>query len=82
MATGKIVKDKRLQKLLERLDKARTEEDVKAAWARHLKLDYDTSDDHDLYSPQVLFEFKYDKKLSNASQFAPVLAQLLYYLHR
>lgn len=39
MATGKIVKDKRLQKLLERLDKARTEEDVKAAWARHLKLD-------------------------------------------
>lgn len=76
------MKGKRLQNLLERLTKARTEEDVKAAWARHLRLDYDTSDDHDLYSPQVLFEFKYDRKLSNASQLAPVVAQLMYYLHR
>lgn len=74
--------NKRLDALLKRLDKSRTEEDVKAAWARHLRLDYDTADDHDLYSPQVLFEFKYDKKLSNASQLAPVLAQLMYYLHR
>lgn len=76
------MKDKRLQKLLERLEKTRTEEDVKAAWARHLKLDYDTSDDHDLYTPQMLFEFKFDKNLSNASQLAPVVAQLMYYLHR
>lgn len=73
---------KRLDALLKRLDKSRTEEDVKAAWARHLRLDYGTADDHDLYSPQVLFEFKYDRKLSNASQLAPVLAQLMYYLHR
>ena len=69
---------KRLDALLKRLDKSRTEEDVKAAWARHLRLDYNTSDDHDLYSPQVLFEFKYDKKLSSASRLAPVVAQLMY----
>jgi hypothetical protein len=74
--------DKRLKTLLQRLDKAKTEEDVKSAWARHLKLDYDTSDDIDLYTPQVLFEFKFDRKLSNASQLAPVVAQVMYYLHR
>ena len=73
---------KPLEKLLARLGKCRTEEDVKAAWARHLKLEYDTSDDHDLYTPQVLFEFKFDRQLSNASQLAPVVAQLMYYLHR
>jgi len=74
--------DKKLAALLDRLHKTKTEEEVKAAWARHLSLDYDTSDDHDLYSPQILFEFKYDRKLSNASQLAPVIAQLMYYLHR
>jgi hypothetical protein len=74
--------DKRLKALLQRLDKTKTEEEVKAAWAKHLSLDYDTSDDHDLYSPQILFEFKYDRKLSNASQLAPIIAQLMYYLHR
>jgi hypothetical protein len=79
MATGM---DKRLKTLLQRLGKAKTEEDVKSAWARHLELDYDTSDDIDLYSPQMLFEFKFDRKLSNASQLAPVVAQLMYYLHR
>lgn len=73
---------KRLDALLKRLNKSRTEEDVKAAWVRHLRLDYDSSDDHDLYSPQVLFEFKDDRKLSNASHLAPVVAQLMYYLHR
>lgn len=74
--------DKRLKTLLQRLDKTKTEEEVKAVWAKHLHLDYNTSDDHDLYTPQVLFEFKYDRKLSNASQLAPVVAQLMYYLHR
>ncbi|MBS0569491.1 MAG: hypothetical protein JSS28_02695 [Proteobacteria bacterium] len=64
--------DKKLAVLLDRLRKTKTEEEVKAAWARHLSLDYDTSDDHDLYSPQILFEFKYDRKLSNASHLAPV----------
>lgn len=73
---------KKLDTLLRRLARCRTEEDVKAAWAKHLGLEYDTSDDHDLYSPQVLFEFKFDRQLSNASQLAPVVAQLMYYLHR
>jgi hypothetical protein len=74
--------DKRLMTLRQRLDKATTEEDVKSAWARLLGLDYDTADDIDLYTPQLLFEFKFERKLANASQLAPVLAQLMYYLHR
>ena len=28
-------------------------------------------------TPQLLFEFKYERKLANASQLAPVLAQLM-----
>lgn len=64
------------------LGKTSTEEEVKHAWATCLGVDYDTADDHDLYTPQILFEFKYDKKFGNKNQLATVLAQLLYYLHR
>jgi len=64
------------------LAKARTEEDVKNAYAKHFKISYDTSDRHDLYTPQVLFEFKYDKNMLNLKARATVLAQVLYYVHR
>ena len=71
-----------LPKLLALLDKAQTEEDVKAAWAKTLGIDYNTSDDHDLYTPQVLFEFKFDRQLAQAASRAPVVAQVMYYLRR
>jgi hypothetical protein len=71
-----------LPKLLALLDKAQTEEDVKAAWAKTLGIDYNTSDDHDLYTPQVLFEFKFDRQLTQADSRAPVVAQVMYYLRR
>jgi len=64
------------------LAKAHTEEDVKNAYAKHFKISYDTSDRHDLYTPQVLFEFKYDKNMLNLRARAAVLAQTLYYVHR
>ena len=38
-----------------RLDKATTEEVVKATYAGYFKIQYDTSHHHDLYTPQVLF---------------------------
>ena len=44
-----------------RLKSAKTEETVKAVYANYFKIDYDTADKHDLYTPQVFFEFKYDK---------------------
>ena len=71
-----------LQKLQPLLGKAQREEDVKAAWAKTLGIDYDTSDDHDLYTPQVLFEFKFDRKSAQAANRAPVVAQVMYYLRR
>lgn len=71
-----------LSKLSALLDKAQTEEDVKAAWAKVLGVDYNTADAHDLYTPQVLFEFKFDKQLAHAEGRAPVVAQVMYYLRR
>ena len=65
-----------------RLDKATTEEAVKAAYASYFNIEYDTSHHHDLYTPQVLFEFKADKNLHNLKALATVLAQSLYYVRR
>ena len=73
---------KRLTHLKDRLGRAKREEDVKAAWARALGLDYDTSEDIDLYTPQVLFEFKHVAALTPAGRCAQVLAQTMYYLRR
>lgn len=42
------------------LDKATTEEVVKATFATYFKIKYNTSHHHDLYTPQVFFEFKAD----------------------
>lgn len=64
------------------LDKARTEEDVKSAVAREFAIDYDTAGRNDLYTPRVLFEFKYEKNFTSLKQRAVVLAQALYYMRR
>ena len=74
--------NKEYNKFKNDLTKSKTEEDVKNAYAKHFKISYDTSDRHDLYTPQVLFEFKYDKNLLNLKARATVLAQILYYVHR
>jgi len=73
---------KRTEELLKRLASARREEDVKAAWAKCLNLEYDTADDHDLYTEQVLFEFKHQRNFDQPPQRATTLAQVLYYLRR
>lgn len=65
-----------------RLDKATTEEVVKATYATYFKLKYDTSHHHDLYTPQVFFEFKADKNFHNLKALATILAQSLYYIRR
>ncbi len=59
-----------------------TEEEVKSVYARALGLRYDTKDDHDLYTPQVLFEFKFDRNFASLKIRATVLAQILYYVRR
>jgi hypothetical protein len=85
IAKARAAKDPTRQQskqLLVRLDKARREEDVKAAWAKCFDLEYDTTQDHDLYTPQVLFEFKLQRNFDQPAQRAATLAQLLYYVRR
>lgn len=65
-----------------KLENAKTEEDVKSIFAKHFDISYDTSGHLDLYTPQILFEFKYEKNFSNLKMLASVLAQNLYYARR
>lgn len=64
------------------LDKATTEEVVKSTYATYFKIKYNTSHHHDLYTPQVFFEFKADKNFHNLKALATILAQSLYYIRR
>lgn len=73
---------KSLEKFFSSLASARTEEEVKFAYAKYFNLTYDTSHRHDLYTKQVFFEFKCNKNLHNLKTRATVLAQTLYYIHR
>jgi hypothetical protein len=62
--------------------KSKTEEEVKHAYANHFRLDYDTEFRHDLYSPQVFYEFKFHRNLGRRNARAAVLAQVMYYIRR
>ncbi len=62
--------------------KAKTEEEVKHAYAKHFDLNYDTEFRHDLYSPEIFFEFKFDRPLEKRAVRAAVLAQVMYYVRR
>ncbi|MCS6822631.1 MAG: hypothetical protein NZ551_12290, partial [Microscillaceae bacterium] len=66
----------------DRLEKALTEEEVKATYAAYFNIQYDTSFYHDLYTPQVFFEFKAEGNLHNVKSLVTVLAQTLYYIRR
>lgn len=62
------------------LSKASVEEDVKAAYRKFFSLPQDSSKRQDLYTTQMLFEFKYDKNFASNHVKAEVLAQILYYV--
>ena len=64
------------------IEKGKTEEDIKQAYAKYFDISYDTSDRHDLYTPRVLFEFKFDKHFTNLKIRSQVIAQTLYYIRR
>ncbi|MDD8018032.1 MAG: hypothetical protein PHP42_06635 [Bacteroidota bacterium] len=70
------------QEFKNQLDRATTEEVVKATYANYFKIKYDTSHHHDLYTPNVLFEFKTDKNFHNLKALATILSQSLYYIRR
>lgn len=64
------------------LEKAKTEEEVKYAYVKEFKIQFSAANKHDLYTPQVFFEFKYDKNFENVKTRSEILAQSLYYIHR
>jgi hypothetical protein len=65
-----------------RLDKSTQEDEVRSIYATYFKIKYNTANRHDLYTPQVLFEFKADKNFHNLKALATILAQSLYYIRR
>ena len=65
-----------------RLEKSTQEDEVRGIYATYFKLKYNTSNRHDLYTPQILFEFKADKNFHNLKALATILAQSLYYIRR
>ena len=69
-------------KFNKQLLKAKTEEEVKHAYAKHFNLDYSTESHHDLYSPEIFFEFKFSRPLQKRASRAAVLAQVMYYIRR
>lgn len=55
---------------------------LQSAWAKTLSTDYNTLEGRDLYTLQVLFEFKFDQQLGQADSRAPVMVQVMYCLRR
>ena len=64
------------------LSSCQTEEEVKAEFAKFFKIKMNTRHKIDLYTPQVLFEFKYNQNFKNNSSIARAIAQTLYYVRR
>jgi len=71
-----------LNKFSNSIKKGKTEEDIKHAYAKFFDISYDTADRHDLYTPRVLFEFKFDKNFTNLKTRSQIIAQTLYYVRR
>ena len=59
-----------------------TEEDFKFTFAKYMSLKPSSKNFVDLYTPQIIFEFKFDANLKNVRELAKVVAQTLYYVRR
>lgn len=70
------------KRLYDQLKNCQEEEEVKAEFAKYFKLKYDTRNKIDLYTPQILFEFKLSQNFSSRKTRAKVVAQTLYYIRR
>ena len=73
---------KELKRFHADIKKAKTEEEVKNAYAKYFDIAYNTSDQIDLYTPGVLFEFKADRNFTKLSVRAQLIAQTMYYIRR
>ena len=73
---------RRQKNLVEILSEAENEEDLKFAFMKKLNLKPSSKNFIDLYTPQILFEFKFDANLKNVRERAKCVAQTLYYVRR
>ena len=71
-----------MENLFKDLQAAATEEEVKFIFAKFFKLKISTKNYIDLYTPQILFEFKFEANLNNLDARAKFVAQTLYYIRR
>ena len=68
--------------LFQTLADANTEEELKNFFAKRFKIKLATKNFIDLYTAQILCEFKLDKNLKNPQTLAEIVAQTLYYVRR
>ena len=68
--------------LVDILAEAETEEDLKFAFAKYMKLKPSSKKFIDLYTKQILFEFKLNANFTRLHERAKVIAQALYYIRR
>ena len=68
--------------LYELISNANTEEELKFLFVKFFDLPIATKKRIDLYTEQILFEFKLDDNLKNLQTRAKVIAQALYYIRR
>ena len=68
--------------LFQTLADAKTEEELKNFFAKRFKIKLSTKNYIDLYTPQIIFEFKLDSNLQNSQVLAKIVAQTLYYVRR
>lgn len=61
---------------------AQTEEELKNFFAKFFDIKLSTKNYIDLYTPQIIFEFKLDANLKNISTLATCTAQIIYYVRR
>ncbi len=81
-ALGVNSKDlKRIRDFYNALYNSAEELEVVIAYIRFFNLKVDMKQRHDLYTPQMLYEFKWDRNFKSRQVRAQVLAQLIYYVH-
>ena len=77
-----------MKSLHQALADCETEEEVKFAFVHYFRqilkntFKFDSRKNIDFYTPQILFEFKFDANLQNVSKRARAFAQSLYYIRR
>ena len=70
------------KRLYDLLKNCQEEEEVKAEFAKYFKIKYNTRNRIDLYTPQILFEFKHCQNFKSRTVRAKAVAQTLYYIRR